>query len=127
MLFLGLNEKSADEVTIPLFLIELRRSAFAQIYADDTNMAVFLGRPPRLNRKFCSFQLPTHTEDESSRTYSPPRPMANENYVYFHPHDRIDRVTGIRWTACCASIQEDILEALQDYVGQPEDRQLHFR
>lgn len=126
MLFLGLNEKIEDNPTIPLFLTELRRSAFAQIYSDDKNVAVFLGRPPRLNRKFCCFQLPSASRNEACRNSTPGRPMANESYAFFGSDDQLDQVTSLRWTACCASLKEEILEALQEHDEQLDSRAQRF-
>ncbi|PTB70298.1 hypothetical protein BBK36DRAFT_1164847 [Trichoderma citrinoviride] len=57
---LGYHEKiDQDSYDIPLFVAELRRSCFARIYAADKSLAVFLGRPPRIMKEFCYFQLPT--------------------------------------------------------------------
>jgi hypothetical protein len=55
---LGYHEK-IDSSDIPLFVAELRRSCFARIYAADKSLAIFLGRPPRIMKEFCYFQLPT--------------------------------------------------------------------
>lgn len=121
LMFLGLNETIADQPTIPTFFTELRRSIFAQIYSDDKNMAVFLGRPPRLNRKFCCFQLPSTARDRRHASYVLQSPMANAEYAFFGPGDRAEYVTGLCWTACCASLKEEILEALQEYPDQSED------
>lgn len=86
---------------------------FAQIYSDDKNMAVFLGRPPRLNRKFCCFQLPIVNRHAGSGDAFASHPMADEDHLFFGPDDQIDPVTALRWTACYASLKEEILEALQ--------------
>ncbi|KAL6874613.1 hypothetical protein HDV57DRAFT_237261 [Trichoderma longibrachiatum] len=57
---LGYHEKiDQDSSDIPLFVAELRRSCFARIYAADKSLAIFLGRPPRIMKEFCYFQLPT--------------------------------------------------------------------
>jgi hypothetical protein len=57
---LGYHEKIDEDTSdIPLFVAELRRSCFARIYAADKSLAIFLGRPPRIMKEFCYFQLPT--------------------------------------------------------------------
>ncbi|EXJ71067.1 uncharacterized protein A1O5_06060 [Cladophialophora psammophila CBS 110553] len=125
LLFLGLHERIADMPMIPGFLAELRRSIFAQIYSDDKNMAVFLGRPPRLSRKFCCFQLSDNNRDTHTR--NPPRPpMAALDHTFFGSNDRIDQVTGLRWTACRASLKEEIMEVLHEHGGQSAERVLRF-
>lgn len=56
---LGYHEKiEEDSSDIPLFVAELRRSCFARVYAADKSLAVFLGRPPRVMKEFCYFQVP---------------------------------------------------------------------
>ncbi|KAM0460589.1 hypothetical protein ACHAPV_004865 [Trichoderma viride] len=56
---LGYHEKiEADSSDVPLFVAELRRSCFARVYAADKSLAVFLGRPPRVTKEFCYFQVP---------------------------------------------------------------------
>jgi hypothetical protein len=117
MLFLGLNEKIDDEPTTPLFLTKLRRSALAQIHSDDKNVAVFRGRLPRLSRKFCCFQLPSVNRNEASRTSTLGRPMADENYVIFGSDNQIHQVIGLRWTECCASLEEDVLDASRNLTS----------
>lgn len=57
---LGYHEKIDEDASdIPLFVAELRRSCFARIYAADKSLAIFLGRPPRIMKEFCYFQVPT--------------------------------------------------------------------
>lgn len=57
---LGYHEK-IDELTsdIPAFAAELRRACFARVYAGDKSLAIFLGRPPRIGKEYCHFQIPT--------------------------------------------------------------------
>jgi hypothetical protein len=56
---LGYHEKiEEDSSDVPLFVAELRRSCFARVFAADKSLAVFLGRPPRVTKEFCYFQVP---------------------------------------------------------------------
>lgn len=56
---LGYHEKIEDDSSdVPLFVAELRKSCFARVYAADKSLAVFLGRPPRVTKEFCYFQVP---------------------------------------------------------------------
>lgn len=60
---LGYHEKIDEDMhNIPIFLAELRRACFARIYAADKSLAIFLGRPPRIVKEYCFFQLPIHLE-----------------------------------------------------------------
>lgn len=49
---LGYHEQIGNKS--PPFLSNLRKAAFARAYSADKNIAVFLGRPPRLHRKYRS-------------------------------------------------------------------------
>ncbi|KAJ9622825.1 hypothetical protein H2204_011434 [Knufia peltigerae] len=126
LLFLGFNERIEDDPTIPDFLIAMRRSTFAQIYSDDKNVAVFLGRPPRLGRKFCCFQLPCHSRNSDGALSDLGRPMADATLAFFGPGDQADKVTGLRWTACCASLKEEILEVFHGNDALLERRKQKF-
>jgi hypothetical protein len=58
---LGYHEKIVDEgnaPNTPRFLTELRKACFARIYAGDKELAIFLGRPPRIIGEYCIFQVP---------------------------------------------------------------------
>lgn len=45
------------------FLLQLRRKPFWIEHICDKNFATFLGRPPMINSKFCSRQIPLELED----------------------------------------------------------------
>ncbi|KAF3386409.1 hypothetical protein F1880_001006 [Penicillium rolfsii] len=101
---LGYHENLETKPGIPSFLMELRKTAFARIYSADKNIAIFLGRPPRMNKRFCHFQIPsdgTITRSLGGRfTWNP------------------DAKTGYRadtcWSALCAFLKEEVWELLQD-------------
>ncbi|KAH8734476.1 hypothetical protein BGZ61DRAFT_442601 [Ilyonectria robusta] len=61
---LGYHEKiDAAASNIPPFVAELRKSTFARVYTGDKSLAIFLGRPPRIAKAYCTFQLPTNESD----------------------------------------------------------------
>lgn len=84
--------------------MELRKSAFARIYSADKNIAIFLGRPPRMNKRFCHFQIP------SCQIESPLHGGANDWDPETKPGYRADT----RWSAICAFLKEEVWELLQD-------------
>lgn len=84
--------------------MELRKSAFARIYSADKNIAIFLGRPPRMNKRFCYFQIP------SCHISAPSRRDTNDWDPDCQPGYRADT----RWSALCASLKEEVWELLQD-------------
>ncbi|KAF2152873.1 hypothetical protein K461DRAFT_225261 [Myriangium duriaei CBS 260.36] len=101
-LALGYHEDIQPYHKIPDFLIRMRRSAFLRIYAADKNVAIFLGRPPRLSRRFCQFSIPLVVQrhwgvynigSKSDETVSCSRMSV---YAY--------------WSGLCASLKEEVLE-----------------
>ncbi|KAF7714941.1 Fungal Zn(2)-Cys(6) binuclear cluster domain-containing protein [Penicillium ucsense] len=101
---LGYHENVEAKPQIPPFLMELRKTAFARIYSADKNIAIFLGRPPRMTKRFCYFQIPSDGVILRSSGGSFTWNLAAE--------------TGYRadtcWSALCASLKEEIWELLQD-------------
>jgi hypothetical protein len=70
---LGYHEKINNSTfTIPAFIIELRRASFARIYSGDKNLAVFLGRPPRICKRYCDFNLPACVMSSGSEPQGTP-------------------------------------------------------
>ena len=108
---MGYHENLEGKPGIPQFLIELRKSAFARIYSADKNIAIFLGRPPRMNRRFCHFQIPSsqiHAGNDSTVD------RALEDNFAWHPESIIGYRADTRWCALCAFLKEEIWELLQD-------------
>ncbi|KAF4951624.1 hypothetical protein FSARC_12867 [Fusarium sarcochroum] len=65
---LGFHESIDKHASaIPGFIAELRKSAFARTYTADKSLAVFLGRPPRIIKAYCDFQLPSLSADPWAR------------------------------------------------------------
>ncbi|CAG7924654.1 unnamed protein product [Penicillium olsonii] len=96
---LGYHENIEAKLGIPTFLKELRKTAFARIYSADKNIAIFLGRPPRMNKRFCHFQIPACRNAQGSE--------------WTHDAEAGYRA-DTRWSALCASLKEEIWELLQD-------------
>ena len=96
---LGYHENIDSKPGIPSFLKELRKAAFARIYSADKNIAIFLGRPPRMNKRFCHFQIPA---------------CSNTNGDEWTLDAEAGYRADTRWSALCASLKEEIWELLQD-------------
>lgn len=54
----GLHGEIKPTTQVPFWLSECRKRTFGAAYIHDKSMANFLGRPPRLPRKYCTMQLP---------------------------------------------------------------------
>ncbi|KAG5797481.1 hypothetical protein H9Q69_003502 [Fusarium xylarioides] len=116
---LGFHE-AIDEATssIPQFIAELRRSTFARTYTADKSLAVFLGRPPRIIKAYCDFQLPSFSSDLWAGNLSPTvdgnqrlsaTPGADVNELVVASKEPIDYTADTRCSATFAFLKEDIL------------------
>ncbi|KAJ6447003.1 hypothetical protein O9K51_01778 [Purpureocillium lavendulum] len=102
---LGYHENVASKPNTPSFLVELRKTAFARIYSADKNISLFLGRPLRMSKRFCHFQIPD----------KPSPPTNGSNAVHEWSDDSaMNYRSETRWSALCASIKEEIMELLFD-------------
>lgn len=61
---LGLHEGIEANDRVPFYLAELRKREFCLAYSVDKLISTFLGRPPRITRRYCKFQLPAYLSDE---------------------------------------------------------------
>ncbi|KAM6483736.1 hypothetical protein HDV62DRAFT_333627 [Trichoderma sp. SZMC 28011] len=52
-----------DDMNTPTYLVELRKRAMALSHELDKSLATFVGRPPRLNKSYCTIQLPLDLSD----------------------------------------------------------------
>ena len=123
---LGYHQKiETKHPEVPFFLAEFRRTAFAYIYSADKNVAIFLGRPPRVSRRFCWFQSPVfHEEDERAAVGSDNRRSerggldgdleSDRTWFSWRPDTPITYRSDARWSAMCAALKEEILEMLND-------------
>ncbi|KAJ5293032.1 uncharacterized protein N7443_008985 [Penicillium atrosanguineum] len=107
---LGYHQQQTETFrAAPLFLRDIRQIAFCRTYSADKNVSIFLGRPPRIIRKFCHFGLPGNHVLSSQ--------VATRRPATWGPTERPDFVTDSRWAALCAIIKEDILDlfTVEDY------------
>lgn len=102
---LGYHETLHGKADVPTFLIDLRRTAFARLYSADKNVAIFLGRPPRMSKKFCHFRLPKSVPDADN--------ISREDLSdaeSWSPDTNMSYRAETRWSAICARLKEDVLE-----------------
>ena len=117
---LGYHEPNEDATHTPAFLMDLRRAAFARTYSADKNISIFLGRPPRLHRKYCRLQLPGQRTErihkgDISRQWKQFQWPRDENFDY---------KTETCWSALCALLKEEILEIFQNDSNDGRFRQI---
>lgn len=109
---LGYHQQMEIDSSTPAFLIELRRTAFARAYSADKNISIFLGRPPRIHRKYCRFNLP-RVDGELIGPLSSGLHQWKEGMKF-------DYVADTQWSALCAVLKEDILDLL--HTGEGDER-----
>ena len=61
---MGLHQALTPKRDNPLFIIEVRKRAFAAAYVADKALSTYLGRPPRINKKYSVFELPLDLSDD---------------------------------------------------------------
>ncbi|KAL4962740.1 uncharacterized protein BDV14DRAFT_202560 [Aspergillus stella-maris] len=128
------------------FLTELRKAVFARVYSGDKNVAIFVGRPPRMNKGFCHFQIPSCSlagdvwltsagsgpgglnhggdanDDDSDHDgdhHSGSGDDSLSHIAQWDPDTQASYIAESRWTALCASLKEEIL-CLQRQRGRRE-------
>lgn len=107
---LGYHERVDTSPPIPEFLADLRRAVFARAYSADKNVAIFLGRPPRIHRKYCRFRIPGYDAKSIQESRKSPLKPAYE----WSGDEDFDYVADTRWSALCAHLKEDILDLFRE-------------
>lgn len=120
---LGYHERIDERLSnIPSFLADLRRACFARIYAADKSLAIFLGRPPRIIKEFCFFQLPTRKLDawnfangatHDATPSSTPIMDLETSHSNTDGRERIDYTADTCCSALFASLKEEALLMLR--------------
>ncbi|PIG85472.1 hypothetical protein AARAC_007070 [Aspergillus arachidicola] len=106
---LGYHENIENKPDLPPFLIELRKLASARLYSADKNIAIFLGRPPRMSKRFCHFQLSSSWTGFDSDT-----PEHITAALGGLQDAKASYKAETRWSALCASLKEEIMEMFCD-------------
>lgn len=110
----GLHETVKEKQYLPFFLTQLRQQIFARIYGSDISFAVFLGRPPRVSKRFCYTSMPLDIEED---TYSLvgedlDQELAHLDRNGWNTLGQIRKSAVIRWSMITSMIREDALETL---------------
>jgi chromatin structure-remodeling complex subunit RSC3/30 len=108
---LGLHQPLRTE-EIPLFLLEMRKRLMAETYILDKCLSTFLGRPPRICRRFCAFELPLDLNTDTLMGGSQIQQYALQKLddEGWNTEGRVTVVVAQRWIVLMTFVQEDILE-----------------
>lgn len=109
---LGLHLELKPEHRISFLLSELRKRAFAAIYSTDKDAATLLGRPPRINRRYCVCQLPLDISDEDldAEAHKIPSVLNKLDVNGWNTDGILKRATWIRIKMLMSVVREDILD-----------------
>lgn len=110
----GLHETVKEKEYLPFFLTQLRQQIFARIYGSDISFAVFLGRPPRVSKRFCYTSMPLDIEENiySLVGESLDQELAHLDRNGWNTLGQIRKSAVIRWSMITSMIREDALETL---------------
>lgn len=117
---LGYHENIGEaSAQLPNFIVELRKATFARIYAADKALAIFLGRPPRITKSYCNFQLPSNAQStwaaatdqlDISRQERPTPPLLDGATDLSTKTEIISYMADTRCSAIFAALKEEIME-----------------
>jgi hypothetical protein len=112
---LGFHENVDKKLDVPPFLTDLRKTVFARTYSGDKNVAIFLGRPPRMSKKFACFQIPSIGHNPEGD-----RSMQSDMSAFqaWGLRCEMSYTAETCWSALCASLKEEILELLHGHHRQ---------
>lgn len=109
---LGFHKGFAGEESVPQYLAELRKRVVALAHERDKELATFVGRPPRLSRRYCTVDLPLDLPDSivmgPVENFEAARAKLDDNGwsgdVMVHP------VSRLRAMLLLSMIREEVLE-----------------
>lgn len=106
---LGYHEDVSSKSDTPTFLVRLRENALARLYTNDKSFAIFLGRPPRMSKRFMRIRIPPAEEELNSDLSI----LWSDASIYdWDQPTPISYQAELRWSALCALTHEEVLELL---------------
>jgi hypothetical protein len=109
---MGLHQEIPSESGNSIFLAEARKVFFATVYTADKELATFLGRPPRISRRYCACQLPLDLNEGEAQLQGDDlqRVLSQLDGKGWNSHGPVRRTGYIRIRMLTSFIREDILE-----------------
>lgn len=102
---LGYHENINQRASCPDFLVRLRESIVARAYSADKNVSIFLGRPIRMLRKFCTLQFIDMLSSRTNFDASPPL-----YYMGWTPDTEFNFALDTWWAFICALLKEEVMD-----------------
>ncbi|KUJ10214.1 uncharacterized protein LY89DRAFT_656902 [Mollisia scopiformis] len=112
ILAMGLHRDPSNNPNLPLFMVELRRRAFAIAYSVDKNISTFFGRPPQLAMRYCTCRPPYDLTDDEIVASTPVMVLAISRLdpAGWNTHGIIHRQTWARIKMALNTILEEVLD-----------------
>lgn len=114
---LGYHEQNRTSDNCPKFLKHIREAVFAFTYSADKNVSIFLGRPPRMQRRYCDFdflQCSGSSEDFDFDQIS--------EYLGWSVENNFDYMIEAWWSVVCALQKEEILQVFREKSAAEKSR-----
>ena len=113
MFALGLHQEIKMSSEVPFWLVESRRKALGDAYAVDKMICTFVGRPPRISKRYCTIEAPLdiHVRDydlEDEELRNKLSELDASGWRYKTPHVEMSYHT--RSLLFSSLIREEILE-----------------
>ncbi|KAJ8110966.1 hypothetical protein OPT61_g6327 [Boeremia exigua] len=117
LISLGYHEDLGSPGEVPPFLIDIRRTALCRAYSADKNWSVFLGRPPRLLKRYCNLYatigLCSGNDHNNGTAMS-----TQADALRWSAESEMSIWTETRWSCITASLKEEILDLFRDELKQ---------
>lgn len=110
----GLHETVKEGQHLPFFLIQLRKRIFARVYGSDISFAVFLGRPPRVSKRFCFTNMPLDLDEDAYELVGDTldQELSHLDQNGWNSRGVVRKSAVVRWSMITSMIREDTLEVL---------------
>ncbi|KAJ4299507.1 hypothetical protein N0V90_004752 [Kalmusia sp. IMI 367209] len=122
LIFFNLHQEIKVDDNTPFFIAELRKRLFVCAYENDKYSAIYNGRPPRLNRRYCMLQSPLDLTDAQLMSEGVELEIAMQSLDNqgWNSVGRVQRSTFARLFMQNSLIAEEILEISLGTLPQEE-------
>lgn len=109
---MGLHRESAVKGPLPFVVKEIRKRLFVSAFVADKQLATFTNRPPRLSRRYCSYQLPLDLDDDQLMSEGDEllRHIANLDSEGWNKENMVTSASGLRAHMTVSVLRDEILE-----------------
>ncbi|KAJ5240190.1 hypothetical protein N7468_004809, partial [Penicillium chermesinum] len=119
------KDSGNNAAEVPEFLVEIRRRQFSAAYQFDKSLATFLGRPPRISKRYINSLIPKDLSDEALATGHRDLSHLQKDLDAdgWNIHRPFQRATWIRVRYIISTFREEILEVSMQNIT-PETKKV---